>query len=70
MIDKRRTHDSHQLSGIDNTADIVENGLVLVSLTVLDCDRDTSPEKAADVVVGELGIIAHHLLDVGHGRGP
>jgi hypothetical protein len=53
---------------MDNTADIVEDGLVFMSLTVLDGDRDTSPEKAANVVIGELSVVAHNLLDVRHGR--
>jgi hypothetical protein len=66
----RRTHDGHQLSSVDNTADIVEDRFVFVSLTVLYRDRYSSPEKAADVVVGELGVIAHDLLDVRHGCGP
>lgn len=60
----RRAHDGHHLSSVDNTADIVEDRLVLVSLAIRYRNRNSSPEEAADVVVGELRVIAHDLLDV------
>ena len=66
----RRTHDGHQFSSVDYTADIVEDRLVFVSLTIRYRDGNSSPEKAADVVVGELRVIAHDLLDVRHGCRP
>ena len=39
----------------------------MLGLSILDCDCDASPTKAADVVVCELGVVApNHLLDVRH----
>ena len=36
-------------------------------MAVLDSDGDALPAKAADVGVGELGVVTtYHLLNVGH----
>ena len=63
----RRSHESQQLAGLDDTIDIAEDGLWLLRLSVLDRDRDALPPEAADVGVGELGVVtADHLLNVRH----
>ena len=63
----RRAHESQQLAGLDNAIDIAEDGLGLLRLPVLDRDCDALPAEAADVGVGELGVVtADHLLNVRH----
>lgn len=67
MLHLRRSHEGQQLAGLDDTIDVGQNGLGLLRLAVLDGDGDALPAKAADVGVGELGVVApDHLLDVRH----
>lgn len=67
VLDLRRSHESEQLTSLDDAIDVGEDGLGLLRLTVLDCDCDALPAKAPDVGVGELGVVApDHLLDVRH----
>lgn len=65
--DSRRSHESEQLAGFDDTVDIAEKSLRLLRLAVPDGDGDTLPSEAPDVGVGQLSVVAtNHLLDVGH----
>lgn len=65
--DLRRSHEREQLARLDDTVDITEDGLGLLGLAVLDSDGDTLPAEAANVGVGQLGVVAaNHLFDVGH----
>jgi hypothetical protein len=63
----RRPHESQQLASLDDAIDIAEDGLWLLRLAIFDGDGDALPAKAADVGVGELGVVtADHLLNVRH----
>ena len=65
--DLRRSHEREQLARLDDTVDITQDGLGLLGLAVLDSDGDTLPAEAANVGVGQLGVVAaNHLFDVGH----
>lgn len=37
-----------------------------MGLTVLDRNRDSSPDEARDIAISQGGIVAHHFLDVRH----
>lgn len=63
----RRSHEGEQLATLDNAINIAQDGLGLLRLTVLDGDCDTLPAEAADVGVGQLGVVAaNHLFNVRH----
>lgn len=65
--DIRRTHEGEEFAGLDDAIDVIEDGLGASGLAILDGDGDALPAKAADVGVGELGVVtADHLLDVRH----
>jgi len=65
--DLRRSHEGEQLTRLDDAVNIAKNGLGLLGLAVFDSDSDTLPSKAADVGVGQLGVVAaNHLFDVRH----
>ena len=65
--DIRWAHQRQQLTSLNDTINIVQDGLWLLCLSILHCDCDALPPKAADVRVGELGIVAaNHLFNVRH----
>lgn len=65
--DIRRSHESQKLTSLDDAINIAKEGLWLLRLSVLDGDCDALPAEAANIGVGELGVVtANHLFNVGH----
>lgn len=66
-MDIRRAHEGEEFAGLDDAIDVIQDGLGAARLAILDGDSDALPAKAANVGVGELGVVtADHLLDVRH----